>query len=78
MAKQYITVGEFIERLSEFDLDLPVVISDWQEQYQLPTAIEATKIKKCKGQFTPIKYEKDDLGRRLFSSAEFVVVGDYS
>ncbi len=32
---------DFIKKLSEFDGDLPVVLSDWGEQHRLPCEKEA-------------------------------------
>lgn len=31
------TVGEMIEKLKQFDLSLPVCISDWNEEWAPPT-----------------------------------------
>lgn len=45
------TVAELIEKLREFDQDLPVCLADWNEEYELPSESAATVVTECLGMY---------------------------
>lgn len=44
-------VKDLIEKLQQFDPELPVAVADWQEEYQLPSEKDAEFVNELNGRY---------------------------
>ena len=66
-------VKDFIEKLKQFDPELPVCIADWAEGYANPSEEDAERIQEATGNYYPIIIPQGNKGPYVVG--KFVCIG---
>lgn len=65
---------DFIEKLKEFDPELPVCIADWQESCRCPSEYEAEQILLCDSLYYPA-VDKDGIWGEKLKEDKILKIG---